>query len=399
MKNVFLTGSTGFLGGELVKRLIQQQPQANLFLLVRNRGKQPATARFAEMLGEWATELKMSTAALEARLHLVEGDLVLPALGIPGEQRRELTEKVDTIFHLAASIDLLGKYEKLHRTNLGGTRSILEFAAETNAAGGLNRLHYVSTAYVSGQRRGRVLENELEKGQSFSNDYERVKWQAEKEVQAAKTTLPITIYRPSIVIGDSRTGYAPDDCATLDFVKLLVTGKMPFIPGGRRLKCDFVPVDYVADALAHLSTLSDETLGQTFHLVAGKNHCLSSFELAKVGKNVVETMQAQRGNPGSLRLPFKVHPLLAMAGVWLCSRLNSKIPPKLVQFWMTYSRYNWYCKEYDDSNATRLLEKAGIHKPSVRQSLEVTLRRNFDVDLQYTFTPDWSKDARFEFGF
>lgn len=399
MKNVFLTGSTGFLGGELVKRLIKQQPQANLFLLVRNRGKQPATARFAEMLGDWATELKMPVAVLESRLHLVEGDLVLPALGIPDAQRRELTEKVDTIFHLAASIDLLGKYEKLHRTNLGGTRSILQFATETNAAGGLNRFHYVSTAYVSGQRRGRVLERELDKGQSFSNDYERVKWQAEKEVQAAKTTLPITIYRPSIVIGDSRTGYAPDDCATLDFLKMLFTGKMPFIPGSRRLKMDLISVDYVADAIAHLSTLSDETLGQTFHLVAGKNNCLSSLELAQVGKNVVENMQAQHGNPGSLRLPFKVHPLLAMVGVWVCSRLKTKIPAKLVQFWMTYSTYNWYCKEYDDSNAVRLLEKAGIHKPSPVESLRVTLRRNLDLDLPYTFTPDWSKDARFEFGF
>lgn len=388
MKHVFLTGATGFLGGELVKRLIQQQPGARFFLLIRNRRKQSAAARLSELADQWAADLKMDRTALESRLHLVEGDLTLPALGIPENQRRKLAQKTDTIFHLAASIDLLGKYERLRSTNLEGTRNLLQLAREAQQAGGLERFHYVSTAYVAGQRRGLVLENDLDRGQSFSNDYERVKWAAEMEVQAAKATLPATIYRPSIVIGDSRTGQAPDDCATLDFLKLIFTGKFPFIPGSSRLKSDFIPVDYVVDAIAHLATLSDETLGQTFHLVAGPDRCLSVPELVQAGKAAVETMQARRGNPGALRLPARLHPLAAMAAAWLCSLIKTKIPAKLIRCWMTYARYTWYCKDFDDANATRLLEKAGIRKPSPRAGLRVMLERNLGPELPYTWAPE-----------
>lgn len=322
MKNLFITGSTGFLGGELIKRLLVQHPNHHFYLLIRNRAKLLATTRYFSLINDWATELNLNLEGLKQRVHLVEGDLLSPNLGMSEDQYDQLAQKVDIVFHLAASIDLLGKFKKLYRTNVEGTLQMLDFAKLAQGNGGLERFNYVSTAYVSGNQRGVVFENDLDKGQSFSNDYELVKMRAEQAVQSAKAILPITIYRPSIVVGDSKSGYAPNDCATLDFVKLILTGKMPFIPGANGLKLDIIPVDYVVDAIAHLSSLTKEALGQTFHLVAGKDRCTSSVDIAKMAKSVIEEKQGQRGNYGCLHLPFQLHPLLAIAASWLCSRLK-----------------------------------------------------------------------------
>lgn len=385
MKNIFLTGSTGFLGGELMKRLLTQQPDSHFYLLIRNRSKQRADSRCAELIDGWASELGMDRIGLAARIHLVEGDLKAPSLGLSESGFNELAGKTDVVFHLAASIDLLGEFRKLYGTNVEGTMKLIEFAKLAHRQGGLERFHYVSTAYVSGQQKGVIFEKDLDKGQSFSNDYEKVKLEAEKAVHAVKSQLPVTIYRPSIVVGDSRTGFAPDDCATLDFIKLVVSGKMPFIPGHIKLKLDFVPVDYVADSIAYLSSLNEASLGQTFHLTGGKGHCISSVEIMSIAKEVFEEKQARLGNPGRLRLPMRIHPLLAIGVLGVLSKVKTSLPAKLLKFWITYSRYNWYCKEYDDRCATRLLEEAGIRKPAMHAALKIMMHRNLTVG----HLPDW----------
>lgn len=380
MKNIFLTGSTGFLGGELMKRLLIQQPESHFYLLIRNRGKKTASERCSALVRQWANEWSTGYEHISNRIHLVEGDLMSPLLGLSSQYFHELSCKIDVIFHLAASIDLLGKYNKLYRTNVEGTRKLLEFATLSYQNNGLTHFHYVSTAYVSGNTKGIVYENELDKGQTFSNDYERVKMEAECAVQEAKNNLPITVYRPSIVVGDSRTGYAPDDCATLDFIKLVLTGHFPIIPSGKKFKLDIIPVNYVADAIACLSTMPKETIGQTYHLTAGKNHCISSMEIMKIAKSVIEEKQISNGNQGELKLPIQMNPFITLGLAWIYSKFKTSTPAKLVQIWITYSKYNWYCRSFNDTGATRLLEINGIYKPSIPSALKVMMQRNLTLE-------------------
>ncbi len=303
----------------------------------------------------------------------MEGDLTAPRFGLTKTDFETLAEQTDTVFHVAASVDLFGDYETLRRTNLEGTLEILHFA-DTAARSGFRHLHYVSTAYVAGQRQGLVLESELDKGQAFNNAYERVKWEAEKEVEAAKKRLPLTIYRPGIIVGDSRTGWTPCFNVIYEPIRLMFARKLPFIPNDRKSRLDIVPVDFVADAIAHLAGLKKETAGKTFHLTAGPGNGLSPFELARAGKKAFDQFQSELGYPCDLQIPARLHPLLVLVLCRLPGLLSGPRGRRAVQKWAAYSRYARYFKDFDTREAARLLAPAGLQPPSPADYLPLLLR-------------------------
>ncbi|HSP35304.1 MAG TPA: SDR family oxidoreductase, partial [Thermoanaerobaculia bacterium] len=181
MPTIFLTGFPGFLGSELLPRLLRREPGLRARLLV-----QP---KFAPLARERA-------ASLGNRVEIVEGDIT-----------KRLTVSADDvveIWHLAAIYDLGVQREFAMRVNVDGTRNVLEFAQRCAS---LRRFHYFSTCYVSGRYDGTFRETDLERGQTFNNYYEETKYLAEVDVQSRmRAGLPATIYRPSIVVGDSATG-------------------------------------------------------------------------------------------------------------------------------------------------------------------------------------------------
>jgi nucleoside-diphosphate-sugar epimerase len=150
--------------------------------------------------------------------------------------------------------------------NVKGTQNLIEVADQ---ARNLNRFNHVSTCHVSGNRQGIITEDDLNVGQNFRNAYESTKFEAEKRVQKARERLPISIYRPSIVVGDSKTG----EISRFDgpyFMGLLLASSpvsIPLpLPGKGIGPLNMVPVDYVVDAIYHLS-LHPKAVGKTFHLV------------------------------------------------------------------------------------------------------------------------------------
>ena len=154
-------------------------------------------------------EERMSEAARELaepwgdRLEVLVGDIGERHLGLSDTGWDRLTASVDTVFHLAAIYDLAVPLALAQRVNVDGTGNVLDFC---RAAEGLRRHVYVSTAYVAGLRRGTVYEHELVLGQDFKNHYESTKFQAEVWVRDSMDTVPTTILRPAIVVGDSQTG-------------------------------------------------------------------------------------------------------------------------------------------------------------------------------------------------
>jgi thioester reductase-like protein len=153
------------------------------------------------------------------------------------------------------------------RVNVGGTGNVLDLCL---AAEGLERLSYVSTAYVAGTRRGIVYEHELVMGQGFKNHYESTKFQAEVWVRQLMEKVPTTIIRPAIVVGDSETGETEKFDGPYYILRAVSRAKrlnQPVMQFGRaRSAFNVVPVDYVVDAMAAVSS-DAATLGETLHLV------------------------------------------------------------------------------------------------------------------------------------
>ncbi|MBE4752033.1 SDR family oxidoreductase [Corallococcus sp. ZKHCc1 1396] len=248
----FLTGYPGFIGKRLVEHIAKEDPQGHIYALVQPKAFKEAQALAAKVQG--------------AKVELLTGDAVDMHLGLSGEEYQRLCERVTDIFHLAAVAQLGVPKETAWRVNVDGTRNLLELARDCE---NLSRFSHFSTCYVSGDRVGVIAEDELDRGQSFRNAYEETKFQAERLVQRASATLPITIFRPSSVVGDSRTGAIDRFEGPYYLGILLVTSPLVVplpLPGNGVAPLNVVPVDFVVEAVWRLSR-DERAKGRTFHLV------------------------------------------------------------------------------------------------------------------------------------
>jgi thioester reductase-like protein len=256
-----LTGFPGFLGVRLLPRILGLRPGARAFCLVQERYLGAARDALAA--------IESAHPSCQGQAKLVVGDIGQPRLGLSEEAAHELWPSLAEAYHLAAVYDLAVNQALAQRVNVEGTRNVLAFLARSE---GFQRLHYVSTAYVSGTWRGTFKETDLDVGQGFKNHYEQTKFQAEVEV--VRSSVPSTVYRPGIVVGDSRTG----ETGKFDgpyFVlgameRLPSPGVFPRIGRGSGT-VNIVPVDFVVAALAALST-SPVSAGKTYHLCDPRPH-------------------------------------------------------------------------------------------------------------------------------
>ena len=253
--SIFLTGFPGFLGSALVERLTDRTDE--LVCLVQPQYRDAAETRAADRLGsDWRETLT-----------LVEGDITDPTFGLSSTTRTDLESTVDSVFHLAAVYDLGVSPEVGEAVNVDGTRHVLDFAE----AADVDRLHYVSTCYVSGRYDGVFTESDLDVGQSFNNHYEATKFRAEVLVRDRMEAgeVPATVYRPAIVVGDSRTGATQKYDGPYYLIRWLL--RQPRVTVVPRLgdpdatELNVVPRDYVVDAIDHLSDL-DHSENVTYQL-------------------------------------------------------------------------------------------------------------------------------------
>jgi thioester reductase-like protein len=249
----FLTGFPGFIGRRLAVRLLEEDAELRVVALVEPRMVADARAAAAEIGAD--------------RIEILAGDIAERRLGLADTDWERLTAEVTSAFHLAAIYNLAVPLELAQRVNVDGTGNVLELCA---ACERLERLNYVSTAYVAGVRKGVVYEHELALGQAFKNHYESTKFQAEVWVREAMDDVPTTIYRPAIVVGDARTGETQKfdgPYYMLRVISFCESRGMP-IPQFGRAAAPFnvVPVDFVVDALVAGSRSAD-AVGETLHLV------------------------------------------------------------------------------------------------------------------------------------
>jgi nucleoside-diphosphate-sugar epimerase len=336
-QTIFITGFPGFIAERLVKHLAKLK--ARFILLV-----QPSLLSRAR---SDVARIAASTGADPANFSIVAGDITEENLGMSGADADRARNETTTLFHLAAIYDLAVTRDLAMRVNLDGTRNVNQFARSIND---LWRYHYVSTCYVAGKREGIIMETELRHEAGFRNHYEETKYLAELEVETLKSELPITIHRPAVVCGDSRTG----ETAKYDGIYYLIhylrkwPGGLTLLNiGNRDVRLNLVPVDFVIESMVTLAH-DDRAIGATVQLADPATPTTQQLfnEISKVigGRDSLATVPAGIVYP-VLMLPFA---------------------PKITGLPHSAVPYFFLEQMYDTTRARELLEPHGVRCPALR---------------------------------
>jgi thioester reductase-like protein len=258
---LLLTGATGFVGMEVLARVLEQSDR-DVIALVRAPDDAAAQARVDDLLGMLVAP---AVRPHRGRVRGVAADLESPDLGLSHAVRERIACSISAIVHCAASISFTLPIDGARRINVDGTREVVRLAMQAQDHGMLERFVHVSTAYVAGDRIGLVSEHDGDVGQGFRNTYERTKLEAEEVVR--DSGLPAAIVRPSIIVGDSATGWTQAFNVIYWPLQAFARGLFPTVPADPRARVDIVPVDTVADAL--LALLRGPVRGGAFHIVSG----------------------------------------------------------------------------------------------------------------------------------
>jgi thioester reductase-like protein len=281
-RTVLVTGYPNHVATRVIDLILVNEPEARIHLLARGDAAARAQGRFV-------------AAEVRKRVTIHVGEVAADDLGLTRDASRRLLDTVTDIYHFASSYHIGSAKQQLEEINIQGTRNALRFAQHCRS---LERLNHWSTAWVAGDRSGVILEDELEKGQHFRSTYERTRFTAELEVRRHMPDLPISVYRGSLVVGDSQSGEIEATDGPWFFMHMLVNSPSRIPQPDETRGCrplHLVPIDYATNATYSLS-LSPLARGRTFHIVDP-----NPFSVDQVWRMVAEAAQRQRVETGNTR--------------------------------------------------------------------------------------------------
>ncbi len=361
----FVTGATGFIGRHLVERLLERE--GDIHVLVRER----SIPQLEERIARWGAE---------GRVKALVGDLSQERLGVSEDHVTELKGGIEHFFHLAAVYDMTADEERSRQANVDGTRHAVQLA---NALGA-SHLHHVSSIAAAGEFKGFFREDMFDEGQKLQHAYHRTKFEAEK-IARSESKVPWRVYRPAIVVGNSRTGEMDKIDGPYYFFKAIQKARhllpewFPLI--GPELGCtNLVPVDYVAAALDHIAHL-DGLDGQAFHLANPQaqrsGEVINTFAAAahapRLAMRVDQKLTAALPK-GTLSVLMK---LPALKGMRRSVLADFGIPEEILE-------HVALTAQFDTRDTERALEGSGIDVPplaSYAAKLWDYWERNLDPDL------------------
>jgi NAD(P)-dependent dehydrogenase (short-subunit alcohol dehydrogenase family) len=346
----FVTGATGFIGKRLVKKLLARKGSVVYFLL-----RESSRDKLASLYEYWGTT--------KARAIPVFGDLRSARLGVSRDDIKKLTKTIDHFYHLAAVYDMLADAEEQIAVNVEGTRNAVDFANAIQAG----ILHHVSSIAAAGMFEGIFREDMFEEAENLDHPYFATKHESEKIVRN-ETKGAWRVYRPGLVVGDSRTGEMDKIDGPYYFFKLIQRIRQllpPWMPtigieGGR---INIVPVDYVVNAMDHISHLP-KLDGRAFHL--------TDPEPMRVGEVLNTFCRAAHAPTMSIRINaalFGFIPKSIKKGVFALSPVRRVrdavmkdlgLPPDL----MTFVNYP---TRFDNRDAAQALKGTGIACPPLEK--------------------------------
>lgn len=270
-QHIFLTGATGTLGLEILPRLLDRFPLSIVSLLVRAEDDETAWKRRLDICRYLAV---FHPGVDTARIEVLRGDITKPGLGMRPAAYKRLRRYATHVVHAAATIKLSVPPECAEAVNVGGTAEVLRLA---EACVRLRRFAHISTAYVAGTRTGRILESESRVPGGFLNAYEQSKFRGETLAQGAMRSMPVTVFRPGILVGDSRDGHIASQATLYVPLRYILEGSLRSIPGDPEAPLDLLPVDVAAECIVRLLD-RDVAVGRTYHVTAGRENLVTVRE-------------------------------------------------------------------------------------------------------------------------
>ena len=348
-----VSGATGFIGRRLVERLLTHRPDAFIHVLTRER----SLPRLERLIEDWGW---VDPDAGE-RIRPLVGDLLQPLLGVSDETVAALrADGVEHFFHLAAVYDMTADTETDWRANVEGTHN----AAELAAAVGAGCLHHMSSIAIAGHYEGVFREDMFDEGQPLTHPYHLTKFEAERVVRR-DATVPWRIYRPSIVVGDSRTGSIDKIDGPYYFFSLIkragerLPGWLPLLTPDLGYT-NIVPVDYVVSAIDHIAH-EPGLDGRAFHLVSPRRQ-----RAADVINAVATAANAPRFAAQLNGGPFSAAPKAAVSLLSQAAPARTVRRLALAEFGIPEQvlEYVDIPTEFDVAGATAALEGSGIEVPA-----------------------------------
>jgi thioester reductase-like protein len=263
---IFLTGGTGYIGAHAAANLLNEHG-ASLNLLVRARDPREAESRLWQAL-QLHLDFKLFYEYLQTRIRIFRGDLTSEQFGLSRDDYDRLVHTTDSIIHCAASLNRKSEKSCLN-VNLRGTLEVIKLGMQVDHYHGLRRFSHVSTVAVAGKRQDEVVTEDaaIDWNRSDYDPYARTKKFCEHMIRQLLPDVPKTIFRPSIVLGDSRRS----ETTQFDMVRAFVfLAGLPVLPLRSRDRVDIVNVDFVADAIASLH-MRESTQYNTYHLSSGRD--------------------------------------------------------------------------------------------------------------------------------
>lgn len=383
-----VTGATGFVGGELIKHLLLTSDRT-LVCPVRADSIEHAQHRGADRLAEL---LGADAVAFGHRVTWLRGDLEEARLGWSMATWNRIAETCTEIFHCAASITFDLPLAEAHRINVDGTRRIHELAVAAAARHTFRRFHHVSTAYVSGLKAGRVDAHHLpaDRAANFRNTYERTKARAERWLRSvASVDVPVTIHRPSIVAGSTRTGETSNWNVLYVPMKMVARGMLPVFSAGRTQHVDAIGVDFVVEAMAVFAETDTEVLA-AHHLTAGP----SVLDVDHVISGTTAAAQAAAMTPSVTKMLSTHQWSLLVAAINLGARLpkragkvarRARVMQRGLRGCSVYIPYTRVETIFEATEDHRLLADYGVTMPPAAVY--------FDRIVRYALAADFGKKS------
>ena len=363
MSTVFLTGGTGVVGSAIARALLENS-DARLVLLLRGRSDDEARERAGALLRAW----NLPDATL--RVESVRGDTSVPQFGLGAERLDRIADECTRIIHCAALVRMNLTLGEARAAAVTAAENVLALARESRRAGRLEKVEFLSTVGVGGTRQGVLPERLITEARGYHNTYEQAK--AEAEILAARGMdegLPITVHRPSMVVGDSRTGEIIRPQIFYHLVEFL-SGRRTFglFPAFGSVRLDIVPVDYVAAAVVWSSGRQD-TGGRVLHLCSGP---AESPRLDELQSRVCAAFVA-----AGVRIPQRISlpPWVLQAAIPVIRALLPAPGRRALSALPIFLAYLSSNQGFANTETRRILDRAGIPLPTVDSYLGKVLER------------------------